>query len=197
MPGGSETLFLHRLLEDDSSAWREIVSKYSGLLLAIARRTFAAYGFVASEPDCEDAVAEVWRNLLDHDRRIVRQCLERGQLLPTLHVLTRNRAIDQMRRRKFIGASMEELEEVAATDEPESESSLAEELPRALAALSPRERTLVELFYLHDKKYREIEQLTGIPQNSIGPTLTRVLAKLRDTLSEKPEEVYAIPNEPR
>ena len=179
-----ERLLLQRLLEDDPAAWRDVVGKYSGLLLSLARRTFAAYGFEASDHDCEDAVADVWGNLLRTERQLIRRCLERGQLLPTLHVLTRNRTVDIMRRRKFVTEPLrEELVEAPADDpEPESRPELAGRLRAALAQLSSKERTLVELFYLLGKKYREIELLTGVSQNSVGPTLTRALAKLRDAM---------------
>jgi len=38
--------------------WLEVVQQHSGIMLAIAHRTFAAYGFHASAQDVEDAVAE-------------------------------------------------------------------------------------------------------------------------------------------
>ncbi|MCG3149009.1 MAG: hypothetical protein PCFJNLEI_02461 [Verrucomicrobiae bacterium] len=184
MAGADETILLRRLLADDPPAWQELVNKYSALLLSISQRTFAGYGFTASTHDCEDVVAEVWRNLLHHDRRLLRQCLERQQLLPTLHVVTRNRTIDVMRRRKLITQPLaDELVEVPAA---EPAPDLSGRLQQALAQLAPKERTLIELFYLQRKKYREIELLTGISANSIGPTLARALGKLRVTVGGEP-----------
>jgi RNA polymerase sigma-70 factor, ECF subfamily len=198
MTGAHETVLLQRLLRDDPAAWQEIVATYAGLLLAIARRTFAAYGFEVSTHDCEDVVAEVWGNLLRHERRLIQQCLARRQLLPTLHALTRNRSIDLMRRRKFVTQPLagegDELPAVDAESAPDAE--LASLLPQALAELSAKERTLVELFFLHGKKYREIELLTGVSQNSVGPTLTRALGKLRDWLAESRKELFATRHEP-
>jgi len=184
MAGADETILLRRLLADDSSAWRELVKKYSALLHTISRRTFAGYGFTASNADCEDVVAEVWGNLLRNDRRLLRQCLERKQVLPTLHVLTRNRTIDVMRRRKLVTQPLdEELLEVPVAEAEPAPLPL-EKLRSALTVLSTKERTLVELFYLQKKKYREIELLTGISSNSVGPTLARALSKLRDHLTD-------------
>ena len=178
-----EKTLLQRLLADDASAWREVVEKYTGLLLAISRRTFGVYGFEASMADCEDAVADVWGNLLRHEGRLIRQCMERGQLLPMLHVLTRNRTIDLMRRRKLMTQPLdEELTELPAEEQPAENAEIIARIPAALTVLAPKERTLVELFFLQGKKYREIELLTGIPQNSVGPTLNRALAKLRVAL---------------
>src|SRR5688500_12183162 len=91
---------LRRVLLDDAAAWRGLIDGYSGFLLAVARRTFGAYGVRTTSQDHEDAVADVWKNLLENDRRLVRQCLERGNFLQTLQVLTRNRSIDLMRKRQ-------------------------------------------------------------------------------------------------
>ena len=43
------------------------------LLIALAARTFAAYGYEASIHDSEDVAAAVWKNVLDHDKRIIRR----------------------------------------------------------------------------------------------------------------------------
>src|ERR1043166_1688490 len=98
-----------------------------------------------------------------------------------------------MRRRKFVTQPLaDEQENVAAVqDESEPSSEFIELLPKALAELSAKERTLVELFYLQEKKYREIELLTGVSQNSVGPTMARALTKLRDMIVESRKELYA------
>ncbi len=169
---------LRRLLRDEPDAWAELVREHAGLLTAVARRAFASYGFDAAPHDAEDAVAEVWRNLLANDRHLLRTSLERDSLLQTLHVLARNRSIDIMRRRKSWTVELREGHEQPAAPAPEvSESDLAR-LRSAIEELSPRERTLVRLFFLQRKRYREIAALTGIAQNSIGPTLARAVARL-------------------
>lgn len=192
MPQTDDTYeLLERLLREEGSAWGELVRRYSGLLLETARRTFGSYGFAASYHDREDAVAAVWQNLLAQDLALVRQCLERRNLLPTLYVLVRNRCVDTMRRQKMHAEPITDDCLVAA---PESETPgglpvSPEKGIEALEKLAPRERTLVQLFYLRDLKYREISDLTGIPMNSIGPMLGRALEKLRKILlAAAPEE---------
>lgn len=183
---------VERLLRDERDAWREVVDEYAGFLFAVARRTFASYGYTAGVHDVEDCVAEVWHNVLAHDRRLLHQCRERGNLLQTLHVLARNRAIDCMRARKL---SVRPLNEWDGSDGPETGThNQPAELPpvkleRVLGALALREKIIVSLFFLQRKKYREIAALTGIPQNTIGPTISRALAKMRKAIqSEATEE---------
>ena len=180
------TDLLRRLLGKDHDAWQEMLKEYSGLLLGISRRTFASYGFHASFQDQEDAVADVWRNLLEHERRLIRQCLDRGNFPQMLVVLTRNRTIDIMRRHKMtVALPADEELDVPADPAGNDWDGLPKEVgAEALNTLSARERTCIQLFFLHRKKYREIETLAGIPQNSVGPTLARALTKLRSFFAQ-------------
>jgi RNA polymerase sigma-70 factor (ECF subfamily) len=173
-------LLLVRLLKDDEEAWRSVVAHYSGFLLAVAEKTFRRYGFQAAPQDAEDAAAEVWRNLLADDRRLVRNCIERGNFLQTIQVLARNRSVDIMRKRggQFVELRDEHSDLPAAQGEAGIEIEAAR-LTAAVEKLPNRERTLVKLFFLQGRKYHEISRLTGIPMGSIGPTLARAVQKLR------------------
>jgi len=180
-PAGSSAL-LSRLLHNDRQAWEELIERFSPLLVAIASRTLAHYGPPARAEDAEDAVAEVWKNLLEDDLRIVRNCLAKDNFLQTIHVLARHRSIDLLRRRHACRV-LPLTFDAPAQDSDVGECFASTELvEHATQVLEQRERTLVELFFLHGKKYREIAQLTGIPQNSIGPTLARAMAKMRKVL---------------
>jgi RNA polymerase sigma-70 factor (ECF subfamily) len=179
MPTSSLSELLERLLRGDEAAWRILVRDYTGVLLAVARRTFASHGFEAAAQDAEDAVAEVWRNLLDGDGRLIRRAREQGHFLPLLVVLTRNRSVDCMRRRKLKTEPLASTEAAEPAGPATAEEPLPSVPPAAWRTLTPRERVCVQLFYLQRKKYREIAGITGIAINSIGPTLRRALAKLR------------------
>jgi RNA polymerase sigma-70 factor (ECF subfamily) len=179
-----------RVLNGKDSAWRELVSEYSGLLLGVSRKTFMSYGFSASSQDCEDAIANVWINLLADDNQVMRHCLERGNALQTMLVLARNRTIDIMRKHnsKVVALQDDQQLGVQLPEEIVEDGDEKRVLRAAIAELSERERMLIEMFFLQEKKYREIAMLTKIPQNSIGPTLSRALAKLRRILPRLQEE---------
>lgn len=172
---------LERILNDDRDAWDRLVRDYSGFLTAIARKIFASYGSANATHDIEDAVCDVWKNLIENDRRVIRLCLERGNFLQTLQVLTRNRSVDILRRRQN-NLAIHDIQPAQPQHEPPAFS--AEEIARLVEELPQRERTLITLFFLQGKKYRQIADLTGIPQNSIGPTIARALARLRKSIKE-------------
>ena len=48
-----------------------------------------------------------------------------------------------------------------------------------LRTLHGPEADVVRMYHLEGKSYREISSSVGMPENSIGPTLSRARAKLR------------------
>ena len=48
-----------------------------------------------------------------------------------------------------------------------------------LSVLDGNEREVVKLYHLEGRSYHEISGLTGVPENSIGPTLSRARQRLR------------------
>jgi RNA polymerase sigma-70 factor (ECF subfamily) len=75
---------------------------------------------------------------------------------------------------------------VAGDETPEQRISDREEVERLLQTLSGREAEIVRLYHLEGKSYREISKLVGVPENTIGPTLSRARAKLRTAVGESP-----------
>lgn len=179
---------LRLLIDDDHAAWCELVNSYGGLLFGLARNIFERHGRHASRHDIEDAVTAVWRNLLDDERSLLRKCLDRGEILPLLHTLVRNRCIDMMRKMgsdPCVPFAAEFLEKIPAPqEENEEEIPSGRQIVLAMDSLAAKERTCIKLFYLQERGYREISEITGIPMNSIGPTIRRALDKLRTFLSK-------------
>jgi len=174
---------IRRLIADDHDAWCELVDSHSGLLLGLARNAFERHGRHASRHDIEDAVTAVWRDILANDKRLLRKCLERGEILPLLHTLVRNRCVDMMRKRgsdPCVPMDRENTPDIPVDAEVhQDESPRDSEISLALESLPLKERSCVRLFFLQDRSYREIAELTGMPMNSIGPTIRRALDKLR------------------
>ena len=91
-------------------------------------------------------------------------------------------------RRHSVGPSTDdcELAQTApdqTTKDPVSELIEAEQQQRLhllLDQLPPKQRNVVCLFHLHGNSYAEISESLAIPIGSIGPTLRRAEAKLRE-----------------
>ena len=65
----------------------------------------------------------------------------------------------------------------------EKRISNREEVERLLEELDSPEAEVVRLYHLEGKSYREISARVGMPENSIGPTLSRAREKMRQARS--------------
>jgi RNA polymerase sigma-70 factor (ECF subfamily) len=72
----------------------------------------------------------------------------------------------------------------AASDDREPIQRIAdrEEVGRMLSDLGGQEADVVRMYHLEGKTYQEISRTVGMPENSVGPLLTRARAKLRRRL---------------
>jgi RNA polymerase sigma-70 factor (ECF subfamily) len=55
-----------------------------------------------------------------------------------------------------------------------------DEVERLLSGLPPQEAEIVRRYHLGGESYREISHDLGVPENSIGPTLSRARARLQE-----------------
>jgi RNA polymerase sigma factor (sigma-70 family) len=81
---------------------------------------------------------------------------------------------------------IDELFPQQMADRPIERWELAEWLHSGLAQLGERCQRLLIALYLDSQEYgyREIAEMLGMPEGSIGPTRARCLAQLRQLLSE-------------
>ncbi len=61
----------------------------------------------------------------------------------------------------------------------EKRMSDREEVEQLLGGLQGTEALVVRMFHLEGKSYQEISTIVGMPENSIGPILSRARDKLR------------------
>jgi RNA polymerase sigma-70 factor (ECF subfamily) len=68
--------------------------------------------------------------------------------------------------------------------EVEQRISDQDELERLLLRLNGAEADVVRMYHLEGKTYREISDQVGMPENTIGPTLSRARLKLRQASAD-------------
>ena len=78
--------------------------------------------------------------------------------------------------------------QAAESEQPLERITDREEIDRMLKQLDEREAQLVRLYHLEGKSYREISQILGISENSVGPSLYRVREKLRQLVPSEGEQ---------
>jgi RNA polymerase sigma-70 factor (sigma-E family) len=90
-----------------------------------------------------------------------------------------NSYLSMTRRRSFTEAPAAELDTDTTVPDPATDIVNSDDLWRALATLSARERVVLVLRYYQDMDDRTIADLLGIKPSSVRATASRALAALR------------------
>jgi RNA polymerase sigma factor (sigma-70 family) len=173
----SVTDLVHAAVLGDEGAWDALIERYSPLLMSVLRR------YRMSNDDVRDVAQTVWLRMIENLPK-----LREPRALPSWIITTaRNESLRVLkagaRTKPF--SSIFEGEAPLPADEAglDDDMLLAERreaLLEAFAELADRERELLTLLVADPKvAYAEIAARMGMPVGSIGPTRSRILAKLR------------------
>lgn len=166
--------FADRLMARDQSALRELMDVYGGVVFGMAKRVLLDPNM--AEEVAQDAFVALWRRPGAYDPA-------RGSLQAFLLGVTRNKAIDLVRKEETIKRTKESLTSELGTASKESsphEGLVAREQVReALRALTDVQREAVVLAYFGGRTYREVAEELGIPEGTAKTRLRDGLTHLR------------------
>jgi RNA polymerase sigma-70 factor (ECF subfamily) len=148
-----------------------LYDRYSSIVYAVALRVLGDTG--VAEDVLQEVFMQLWRNPGMFDS-------SRGNLAPWLAVITRNRAIDQLRKRR----PETDIEDVVISVEPdmsgEAERSQAMEKVRGVLGNMPApQRDALEMAYFQGLSHTEISEKTGEPLGTIKTRIRAGLTTLR------------------
>ena len=154
----------------------------------------------------EDLYQELFVRLFDDDYRRLRLWSGEGAFVSYLGPIVRHLAADHLRsRREFpLGKGGRDDDEPAfdpVDDEPSPEElamvrEQREQLERAVAGLSARDRLLYRLRHEEDCSYAEIAQATEMTVNAVGVALGRLVKKLKALVEDDPAAPSPEPPDP-
>ena len=188
-----DRLLAERLRSGDREALGLLYDRYASVAMAVAVRVVADRQL--AEDLVHDAYVAAWQKIDRFDP-------SRGSLRSWLLTIVRNRAIDRLRgtRPSMEVGEADEQSLLRTGPNPTWEAAAARrsavELRQALESLPGEQRQAVELAYFGGRTYREIAQLTGVPQGTANGRLRLALAKLRDSLSMTDAAPLSVQAEP-
>lgn len=151
----------------DQNAMASLYDRYSPVVYSVALRVLGDTG--AAEDIQQDAFLQLWRNPGAFDA-------SRGNLGAWLAVITRNRAIDALRKRR----PETDPEDVVLSVVPDmageaDRSRVAEKVRGVLGAMPASQRSALEMAYFEGMTHTEIAAKTREP---LGTIKTRIRAGL-------------------
>jgi RNA polymerase sigma-70 factor (ECF subfamily) len=176
-----ERALLDRARAGDEEAFAAIYRAYYERLCRVAYRYLRSRD--AAAETVQELFLQLWRRRADREVK--------GELGAFLHGATRRRALDVLRRTKRRTVPLEQSEQEAMAapeviDERFMTLELEAALQRAIDALPPRPRQILQMRLQRQLSYRQIAEELGIAVKTVEMHLTRGLAALR--LSLRPDE---------
>jgi RNA polymerase sigma-70 factor (ECF subfamily) len=155
-----------------ADAFTMLVEYYQAPLVRLA------YGILHDHDEASDVVQEAflraYRNI--HAYHAGRS-FERW-----LYAIARNAALDSYRRRRRAAAFAQHYDDAAVALGPEDlavRDDEATQIHDALGELPDRYRRALELYCVHDLRYREIADALGIPLGTVKTLISRAKRRLR------------------
>lgn len=172
---------LQRCLARQQRAWEDFVDRFLGLVVHVVNHAAHSRSIAVSAHDLEDLVADVFAAIVAEDFAVLRRFRGQSSLATYLTVVARRVVVKELLKRRIVPYHADgEIENVEDGGEvPEERLANREEVQRLLSELHGAEADIVRLYHLEYKSYHEISRQMGIPENTIGPTLTRARAKMR------------------
>jgi RNA polymerase sigma-70 factor (ECF subfamily) len=180
---------LNRCLAGEPASWQDLVDRFLGLFIHVVHHTAHARSVRMNPEDVDDLCAEVFLALLERNYAVLRGFRGECSLATYLTVVARRVIVREMARRRMAEAlghvnAHQAAIDVAGNDRRNDRPEVQridnrDEVQKMLAGLPDMDAKIVRQYHIEGRSYREISVGLGVPENSIGPALSRARAKLR------------------
>jgi RNA polymerase sigma-70 factor (ECF subfamily) len=169
----------------DHASLGELHTRYSGVLLATAMRVLN--NFKDAEEVVQEAFVQIWEKASAYDSR-------RGKPLTWAMTLTRNKAIDRLRRVQRRHRLHDEIEQEAQiwdlmSEHDSSDEAASHETQRivrsAVIQLSDDQRRAIELAFFGGLTQHQIAEKLDEPLGTVKARIRRGMLKLRSIIGPK------------
>ena len=176
-PEPNDGALIAAIRSGNQDAMAQLYARYSSVVYAVALRVLG--DTAAAEDVLQEIFIQLWRNPGAFDSG-------RGNLAPWLAVITRNRAVDSLRKRR----PQTEISETTVSVEPdlagEADRGRAMEKVRAVLKDMPvAQRSSLEMAYFEGYSHSEIAQKTGEPLGTVKTRIRNGLMLLRKAVETK------------
>ena len=174
---------LQRCLTRQPHAWEDFVDRFLGLVVHVINHTSTSRSIAVSPHDLEDLASEVFIAILADDYAALRRFRGQSSLATYLTVISRRVVVKELLKRRHRAQSCRDMATwTMSRTTPTAWKNgwrITKRFTDCLGELDGEEADIVRLYHLEGKSYLDISRETGVPENSIGPALSRARAKMR------------------
>jgi RNA polymerase sigma-70 factor, ECF subfamily len=168
---------LARCLTGAEGAWEDFVDRFIALITHVVGTTGKLRLGQIPDQWRDDIVAEVLLTLVDNDFAVLRQFRGQSSLGTYLVVVTRRVAVRKLSKMKMRPKHLKDEPSVSHVPEIQLENS--EEVQTLLEKMPEPEAKIIRMFHLEHRTYSEIGSEMGVPENSVGPLLSKARERMR------------------
>jgi len=174
----------------NTHAYRFLVEKHKNLVWHIALR------LIDRQEDAEDLCQEVFLRVF----RDIGKFRGESRLSTWIGAIAYNMCISHLRKKgKEIMVPVDDYTPVIrgktvreSAERAMDRASMKKLIHRLISALPVQYRTVITLFYLEELSYKEIEEITGMPDGTIKSYLNRGRQMLREKLVQLAPDIYPV-----
>jgi RNA polymerase sigma-70 factor, ECF subfamily len=172
---------LQRCLARKPRAWEDFVDRFTGLVVHVVNHSAQSRSLRLGSEDREDLVAQVFLTVVRDNLAVLRHFRGESSLATYLTVIARRVVVAELLKQKALSRLDNGARHEAAASHDMAEQRLfdREQVELMMAQLDSSEARVVQMYHLEGKTYREISSAVGMPENSVGPTLSRARQKMR------------------
>lgn len=142
-----------------------------------------AANLLGDEEEAKDAVNDVFCSALENHEKLSAD----SDLLPLFYVMVRNRCIDMIRHKDVELRNEtnlpEELYGEWTEDDYRAYEEKIERMQASIARMAPQMRTVVEEYFLKEKKCADISRELHVSDNTVRTHIARAMKILRSQLN--------------
>ena len=159
----------------------KLYQRYAGLVYGVALKYFKL------SHDAEDAVTVIFEELIEKLKNH-----EVQRFKPWLHTVTRNYCLMQLRGKKFPHKELTDdfmfLDDDLHLENVTLQETKLNTLEDCIELLNTEQKEAVSLFYLHEKCYKEIAEITGKDTGKVRSYIQNGRRNLKICMEEKLEQ---------
>jgi RNA polymerase sigma-70 factor (ECF subfamily) len=182
-----DCVLIERIAKRDAQALNELLNRYQHIVFSTA--LYLLKNAALAEDLALAVFTWVWDKAGEYQP-------ERAKVSTWLLMITRNRAIDQLRRQtarkedRQVSWSGLDIADDSSNPEAEVEERLqSDRLRGAVAGLPPEQSEILALAYFNGLTHQEIADRQGLPLGTVKTRIRLALQKLRESLVEEPEAI--------